>query len=266
MSYKEKIKEELQKLAEEGQWIYYHEAYVEKKITEDDVEKLLENPKFKEYIKKYQSFRLSYQSWYSKCLPVIKQVLPDRLDEFISYYKNEKRKELSYLTYTINDYLLDVNVTRGGSVAVNSFGAFSSKMDNQITIISSAVDRIESLVSDIRNILQSELFDNELEASKDLLKKKFLRASGMLAGVTLETHLGKVCENHLLKFRKKNPTISDFNEELKKSEITDIPTWRLIQRLGDIRNLCAHPKEREPKVDEIEDLIRGTEKLIAELI
>jgi hypothetical protein len=44
-----------------------------------------------------------------------------------------------------------------------------------------------------------------------------------------------------------------------------LPTWRLIQRLGDIRNLSAHSKEREPTKDEIEDMIRGCEKLIAEV-
>ena len=266
MTRKEKIKIELFELVKEGQWIFYHEAYIEKKVDEESIEKLLKDEDFKKYVKNFQTLKLSYQSWYSKALPVVRQVLPDRIDEFSQYYKNDKRKEISYLTYTINDYLLDVKVTRGYETVVNSFGAFSSKIENQITILKSASDRIDSLLSDIENVLQSDLFDNELDASKDLLKKKFIRASGMLAGVTLEAHLKKVCTNHLIKFRKKNPTVSDFNEELKKVGVIDVPTWRLIQRLGDIRNLCAHPKEREPKTDEIEDLIRGTEKLISEVI
>ena len=53
--------------------------------------------------------------------------------------------------------------------------------------------------------------------------------------------------------------------ELKRNEIIDVPTWRLIQRLSDIRNLSVHAKEREPTKDEILDLIIGCEKLIAEL-
>jgi hypothetical protein len=77
--------------------------------------------------------------------------------------------------------------------------------------------------------------------------------------------ISKVCSNHGIKFRKKNPTISDYNEELKKEDIIDLPTWRRIQRLGDIRNLSAHSKEREPTKDEIEDMIRGCEKQIAEV-
>ncbi|MBU1014086.1 MAG: hypothetical protein KKG99_13890 [Bacteroidetes bacterium] len=139
-------------------------------------------------------------------------------------------------------------------------------MEQQIEILNSCLDIIDSKLADIEGILQSELFENELETAKDILKKKHIRVAGALAGVTLESHLKKVCKNHNLKFRKPNPTIVDFNEELKKQESIDLTTWRLIQRLGDIRNLCVHAKEREPTKDEVEDLIRGCEKLIAELI
>ena len=55
-------------------------------------------------------------------------------------------------------------------------------------------------------------------------------------------------------------------QELKKEGIIDLITWRLIQRLGDIRNLSVHAKDREPSESEIQDLISGCEKLIAELI
>ena len=70
----------------------------------------------------------------------------------------------------------------------------------------------------------------------------------------------EVCANHNLKFRKKNPTINDFNESLKSDGTIDVPVWRNIQRLGDLRNLCDHPKDRDPTKDEIEELISGTEK------
>jgi len=64
---------------------------------------------------------------------------------------------------------------------------------------------------------------------------------------------------------KDNTRLNRINEELKKLEIIDLPTWRLIQRLGDIRNMSAHSKEREPTPDEVMDLIRGVEKLISEI-
>lgn len=41
-----------------------------------------------------------------------------------------------------------------------------------------------------------------------------------------------------------------------------MPTWRKIQHLGDIRNLCDHNKDREPKNEEVEELIAGVETVI----
>lgn len=138
-------------------------------------------------------------------------------------------------------------------------------MSIQISILEACLKLIDSKLENIEELLQYELFENELQAAQNLLNKKYIRAAGVLAGVTLETHLLKVCKFHNIIFRKQNPTISDFNEELKKLEIIDLPTWRLIQRLGDIRNMSAHSKEREPTPDEVMDLIRGVEKLISEI-
>jgi len=42
----------------------------------------------------------------------------------------------------------------------------------------------------------------------------------------------------------------------------DVANWRWIQRLGDIRNLCAHAKDREPTKDEVLELVNGVEKCI----
>ena len=35
---------------------------------------------------------ISYQSWYSRSLPVVKQLIPERYQEFQEQYKLEKRK------------------------------------------------------------------------------------------------------------------------------------------------------------------------------
>jgi hypothetical protein len=67
---------------------------------------------------------------------------------------------------------------------------------------------------------------------------------------------------HNLKSRKKHPSISDFYQMLKENEFIDTPKWRFIQHLGDLRNLCDHPKDREPTNDDILELIEGVEKVI----
>jgi hypothetical protein len=131
----------------------------------------------------------------------------------------------------------------------------------QIAILKSVEARFESCPFDIRQLVQADLFDSELATATELHKKGFLRAAGVVAGVVLEKHLGQVFNNHGLKTRKKNPTVSDFKDDLKSGDVIDMGIWRNIQRLGDIRNLCAHNKDRIPTENEVEELIHGVEKI-----
>lgn len=190
----------------------------------------------------------------------IEKSIPDRLDDFKILYKNEKRKKLEYLTYTISDYLINLKVTNGYDTVVDSSAAFP-KFQQQVDILNSIMKRFESSLFDIKQIVQADLFDTELEAAAELRKKKFFRGAGAIAGVVLEKHLSQVCLNHDLKLTKKNPTIWDFNELLKKEEVIEVKDWRFIQHLGDLRNLCDHNKDKEPTDNDIDDLILGVKKI-----
>lgn len=210
------------------------------------------------------SFTNNYENWYSESLQVVKQLLPDRLNDFTSLYKNEKRKNTDYLTYTISDYMIGLQVTRGVEVKVDKKAAFP-KFQQQYYILESIKTRFESSLYDIKQILQYDLFDDELDCASELYKKGFLRGAGAIAGVVIEKHLGQVCSNHNIRVSKKNPGIADFNDILKNNDVVDVATWRFIQHLADIRNLCDHNKDREPNKDEVEDLIAGVRKIIKTL-
>ncbi|MCP8322402.1 MAG: hypothetical protein H3Z52_15910 [archaeon] len=255
----QRIKRELSALINEGLEILLYE-------TEEKSRKVKKGEKGD--IQKPLPTIQRYQSWYTKALPVVRQLIPERYQEFQEQYKLEKRKEITFLTYTISDYLIGLRVTKGAwekIEVVNPLSAFASKFQHQLTILMSAQDRIDYILADIQGVLQSELFDNELEAANELFKKNHLRAAGALAGVTLESHLSRISVNHNVKVNKKNPTISDFNDELKNNGIYDVPDWRFIQRLGDIRNLCVHAKDRDPTKEEVDELIKGVQKVIKTL-
>jgi hypothetical protein len=111
-------------------------------------------------------------------------------------------------------------------------------------------------------MVQADLFDSELDAARELHKYRFVRAAGALAGVVLERHLKQICANHSIKVAKKAPTIADLNNALKDADVIEIPQWRFIQHLADIRNLCDHSKEKEPTVEQVDDLIGGVMKVI----
>jgi len=201
--------------------------------------------------------------WYTESKVVIKQLIPDRLDDFVRYYEKPKnRKSINYETYTIEDCLQGLTLRNGFGESTVGPNAAVPKLEQQLAILKSIESRFKSKLHEIVTMVQSDFLDNEIEAAELLSKNKFYRASGAICGVVLEKHLSTVCINHDIKIIKKNPCISDYNEQLKAKDVIDIPTWRFVQHLGDIRNLCDHSKEVEPSKDQISDLIDGVKKII----
>lgn len=202
--------------------------------------------KAKQVIASLPSFREDYQTWYSEAIVLLRQLLPDRLSDFVRHYEKPKpRKDITYDTYRIEDFLQGMVVTRGWEKEkVVGPDAAIPHFRQQLAILKSVKARFESSLFDIRQLLQADLFDSELDAAKELAKRKFTRAAGALAGVVLERHLGQVCENHKIRIEKKTPGISDLNNALKENDVLDVPQWRFIQHLADIRNLCDHDKKK----------------------
>lgn len=197
----------------------------------------------------------NYESWYTKALLVIKQVTPDRIQDFILLYSNPKRKDLDVDTYCVADALRNLKGYNG------KYGPWTARhcVHSQLKMLEPCLEKFDSKIFDIQIILQADIFDSEIESAKHLLKMGFLRAAGAICGVVLEKHFRGVCGSRGLVIKKKNPTIADYNDILKDCAY-DTVEWRRIQRLGDIRNLCDHSKEREPTKDEVEELISGTER------
>jgi len=208
-----------------------------------------------EKISDFQYFLYNYESWYTKSLLLIKQILPFRLEDFTIRYRNSKRKEINAETYTTSDALLLL-----GNQNCKILYALMP-LSQQIEIVKACRLSFESEIYSIQSLLQADIFDSEIDSAKHLLKKGFLRAAGAICGVVIEKHFSEVCNNHNISLKKKSPTIADYNDVLKDN-IYDTIEWRRIQRLGDLRNLCDHNKDREPTKDEVEELICGTERVI----
>lgn len=250
----EQLKKEVAALVHRGDLLYYALA--------DDVGKLGDKAKkqLKDSKIELPRFDSEYETWYSEAQRVVKQVLPDRLEDFVKHYKNDKRKEIDFLTYTISDGLLGLTTRRYGDVVADK-SASLPKMEGQVNILKSAQKRFDSALFDISDVLQADLFDSELDAAASLAKNGFVRAAGAVSGVVLEKHLGHVCAQHGLKSKKSHPTIADFYQLLKDAGVIDTPMWRFIQHLADIRNLCDHGKDREPTKDEVLEMIDGVKKV-----
>ena len=211
------------------------------------------------------TFGNTYQNWYSRALKLVELLGSDRLAEFRSYYEiDPKRKSYSAGTYAIQDYVKGMAATENyltGGSAWNTHTMVGIRLMNQSQILASLNSRIGTVLSDVKGHLLAEIEDDELAVAQRLVKIN-LRAAGAVAGVVLEAHLQRTAANHSVRIAKKDPTISDLNDPLKTAGVYDIPTWRKIQHLADLRNLCDHKKSREPNGPEVNELIAGVAAIV----
>lgn len=235
---------------------------VDKLAHQEYLKKVEMQEKAREAVSDIGQTMSAYERFYTLSIRVINEFLPERLSDFQSQYQLQKnRKEITYDNYSIYDGLRGVVIKYENlrpDIAL-------TKIDFQVSILESIKDNLNSKLFEIEELLRAELFDDELKSAEHLLKHGHLRAAGAVAGVVLEKHLIVVAKRHGFTSRKKASTIADFNEYLKAEGKIDVPTWRRIQGLADIRNLCDHPKERDPNFDDVEDLIRGSERILKQV-
>lgn len=242
----------------------------------EDLKKELKKKKEKkekidQYIKTLKNlplFTKSYQSWYSEALLSVKQLLPDRMKDFVRLYEKPKavRKDITRTNYTIEDALRGTHMVKGyAKTTIVSPEDAIVLFEQQLNIVKSIKKRFESSLFDIKQLVQADLFDSELEGAEELNKKGFIRSAGVVAGIVLEKHLLQVCDDHKISVHKKNPGINDLAQLLKDSDIVDTPVWRNIQCLADLRNLCSHKRKAAPTAKDVDDLIIGVSKTIKTL-
>lgn len=257
MKIKEEIKEEIKSLINEGQ-VLFKNSKIEF-VSKEEFNDL--TPEMKKQVlefKKDLGFSEKYNKWYGKCIEYVKIFLPSRINDFIELFRKkdaEKRKEMSLLNYGIQDAIHGISNYH----VKRSYG--TTLLEQQVNILKSVVGIYESSIKSLILEMQEQLFDDEIISARKLIKIN-LRAAGALAGVVLERHLKTICQNHLIVLPKKNPGINDYNDALKSNNIIELPIFRHIQLLGDLRNLCDHSKKDNPTLDNVTDLVNGTEKII----
>lgn len=209
-----------------------------------------------------------YHKCYVKALRLIHVIIPEREADFINYNNNTRRVKTK--DFGLENYDLTLGIQGIYQPEYKDPEGLKYKrqtvnlLDQQIGILQSALDIMDSKIYDLRNELQYDMFMSELDAAEHLLKNKFIRAAGAMCGVVLEGHLKSVCLQHEIKITKKDD-LSKYNDHLKNNGIIKQTSWRKIQYLTDIRNSCDHKRDVEPTADQVLDLVNGTKQIIAEV-
>ncbi|WP_201611996.1 DUF4145 domain-containing protein [Psychrobacter immobilis] len=114
-------------------------------------------------------------------------------------------------------------------------------------------------LTSLKNLIQAEVFDSELEQAQELLSSGYKLAAAVIAGVVLETTLRDICLQNNLALGK----LDKMNADLAKAGIYNKLQQKRITALADIRNSAAHGKPEEFSDDDVTIMIRDIEQFLA---
>ncbi|MEI2651840.1 MAG: hypothetical protein V9G12_06755 [Microthrixaceae bacterium] len=113
-----------------------------------------------------------------------------------------------------------------------------------------------------RGLIQAEVFSDALEQASELLRSGYKDPACVVAGVALETTLKELCSRNDISVAK----LDKMNADLCKSGIYNMGMQKQITAWAERRNKAAHGEWSEYKEADVEDMINGVNRLIAEYL
>jgi hypothetical protein len=114
-------------------------------------------------------------------------------------------------------------------------------------------------LNELRLLVQSEVFDNELEQACELLASGYTMAAAVVAGVVLETGLRQMSEDKGLEIA----SIDKMNANLAKAGIYNRLVQKQITALADIRNSAAHGHAAKFTDADVKTMIQEVQRILA---
>ena len=113
-------------------------------------------------------------------------------------------------------------------------------------------------LNSLRNIVQAEVFSNELEQAEELLQTGYRTAAAVIAGVVLETALRDLCTTHGVP----HSNLNRMNDDLAKAGVYNANQKKQITSLSAIRNSAAHGKPQEFTADQVRGMIDDVQRFL----
>lgn len=206
-----------------------------------------------------EDFELLYQGWYSRALPLMRRLAPDRYAEFQRHYSRTGKFDFHWSRrHGVQDFIFDVEDTLA-DVREEAARCFRS----QLAILKSVSDRIAWGELDTADQVERGLQLAFLETARGLIDVNE-RSAGVLAGAVLERYLKDLTAKHKLKFRKQVPPLREYIEALHTAKIFDIPVHAQAIWLAEINDRSRAEGESPTKL-QVRDLIDGSRWLITNI-
>jgi HEPN domain-containing protein len=113
-----------------------------------------------------------------------------------------------------------------------------------------------------RGLIQAEVFDSVLEQASELLDSGYKDPACVVAGVAIETTLKELCTRNGITHSK----LDKMNADLCKAGVYNMGMQKQITAWAERRNKAAHGEWNDYNADDVADMIRGANRLIAEYL
>jgi hypothetical protein len=114
----------------------------------------------------------------------------------------------------------------------------------------------------VKNLIQGEVFETELEQAKELQSAGYKTAAAVIAGVVLETSIRNLCTQHNIQ----HGSLNKMNADLAKAGVVNKLRQKRITALADIRNSAAHGKPDEFTTADVEMMINEIEAMVSDML
>ncbi len=105
-----------------------------------------------DYQKNRNEFISDYGKWYTRCLPIVRSMLPDKASRFESLYHTNNRSGTNEYTYTIQDYIQGVYFKDKPKSYTD--GITTKRLKEQLSILEQATSRITDFSFEIERFVK----------------------------------------------------------------------------------------------------------------
>lgn len=201
-------------------------------------------------------------------------------DQILEVEATKVTKHGSYTTYDqVDEVMLDEWKVKVKSLIVKTCGENSEHIkafvhaeepqtfDNSYKVLKrvkpvflAAKDDFQGgYLSSVKNLVQAEVFDSELEQASELLESGYKGPAAVVAGVVLETTLRDLCSQNKVPHGK----LDKMNSDLAKLGVYNKLQQKKITTLADIRNSAAHGDWNSFSDEETREMIRDVEAFLS---
>jgi hypothetical protein len=113
-------------------------------------------------------------------------------------------------------------------------------------------------ITSLRNLVQVEVFDSELDQARELLTAGYSVPAAVVAGVVLEAALRSVCQSKNLPVGK----LDRMNSDLAKAGQYNSLVQKRITALAALRNSAAHGLKHDFDASDVASMIESVEKIV----